>query len=263
MNAGKAESMSNDGTMHGDERLSFRNLDPRTKLAFLVFISGMVLCVGDVVSAAALFGGIVLIWWASGLPMTLLGRYLGMARGTAAFLVLVQAFLYPGHTRLIGPVTVEGITWGIVVAGRLATLLVVVPLVVETTPLDRLSLGLVRLGLPYRVAFIASTALNVIPAMRLDAETIVHAHMLRGSRAFERGPVSRLKAYPSLALPLVISALRRAQVMGVAMDSRAFGAGRRRTFLRDIRMSPVDWLWLGAMTAATILVWRFRAGAGV
>jgi energy-coupling factor transport system permease protein len=44
--------------------------------------------------------------------------------------------------------------------------------------------------------------------------------------------------------PLVISAMRRAQLMAVAMDSRAFGATRSRTYLEDIRMGPKDWAFL-------------------
>ena len=46
----------------------------------------------------------------------------------------------------------------------------------------------------------------------------------------------------------VIGAMRRAQLIAVAMDSRAFGASKSRTFIQDIQMQAADWLFVGATT---------------
>ena len=59
-------------------------------------------------------------------------------------------------------------------------------------------------------------------------------------------------AYPALVTPLVIGSMRRAQLMAVAMDSRAFGATKKRTYMEDITMDAVDWIFLAATIIFTI-----------
>jgi len=54
----------------------------------------------------------------------------------------------------------------------------------------------------------------------------------------------KLRAYPALVTPLVIGSMRRAQLMAVAMDSRAFGASKSRTYLEDITLHGRDWVFL-------------------
>ena len=41
-------------------------------------------------------------------------------------------------------------------------------------------------------------------------------------------------------MPLVIGAMRRAQMMGVAMATRAFGANKKRTCLSELHLQKSD-----------------------
>jgi energy-coupling factor transport system permease protein len=86
------------------------------------------------------------------------------------------------------------------------------------------------------------------------------AQRLRGAAAFEKGTVrQKLKAYRSLAIPLVLGAMRKAQYAGIAMDSRAFGAYRTRTWLTEIKMKREDFLAFAAsiVFSAVILTLNF------
>ena len=58
---------------------------------------------------------------------------------------------------------------------------------------------------------------------------------------FESGKLwAKVKAWITLVVPLVIGAMRRAQMMGVAMDTRAFGANKKRTCLSELHLQKSD-----------------------
>ena len=54
---------------------------------------------------------------------------------------------------------------------------------------------------------------------------------------------------------MIIGAMRRAQQMGVAMDTRAFGCSKKRTYIETISMRKSDWIYLvAAFVLGTALV---------
>lgn len=251
---------------------AFHRLDPRAKIIFMLLVTGVVFIVQNLWVAGALLLTLILIWSLAGLPMSML-KGLGKAMvGIIAFLFVVQALLYPGETALIQPiipsrvpliggagkVTLEGILFALLLSLRLLATVIVLPLVTITTPVHLFLLGLVRMGLPYRLAYTTTTALNLIPILQTEANVIADAQRLRAFQVFEKGSfLEKLRAYPALVTPLVIGAMRRAQLIAVAMDSRAFGATRDRTYIQDIRMRAGDWAFIGfsvlyAALAATL-----------
>jgi energy-coupling factor transport system permease protein len=119
------------------------------------------------------------------------------------------------------------------------------PLLLVTTTIEGLSLAMVKMGLSYKVAFTATTALNQLPILHSDIIAIMNAQRLRGFTAFDRGRLfQKMKAFPTLVVPLVMGAMRRATLMGVAMDSRAFGSDKRRSYIMTIKTRTGDWLFL-------------------
>jgi energy-coupling factor transport system permease protein len=116
---------------------------------------------------------------------------------------------------------------------RLFSLIIILPLLTSTTSPERLATGLSAMGFQYRTAFIITTALNLIPFFKEEAGIIMDAQKLRGMRP-------GLRAYASLAVPLVLGAMRKAQISSVAMDSRAFGVYKTRTWLDKPRMKGYD-----------------------
>jgi energy-coupling factor transport system permease protein len=101
------------------------------------------------------------------------------------------------------------------------------------------------MGLPYKLAYTLTTALNLVPILQTETGVIVDAQKLRAMQTFEKGKIGeKMRAYPALVTPLVIGSMRRAQLMAVAMDSRAFGASKSRTYLEDISLHFKDWAFL-------------------
>ena len=234
-------------------------LDPRSKIIFTLLITLLIFIIQDLLVAGAVLLILVLFWAVARLPFSAIAELGKAAIGVIGFLFVVQALLYPGETALIQPivprfipliggigrVTLEGILFALLLALRLLAMIIVLPLISMTTPIHVFTLGLVRLGLPYRLAYTMTTALNLIPILQAEANVIVDAQRLRAFQVFEKGRfLDKLKAYPSLVTPLIIGAMRRAQLAAVAMDSRAFGASENRTYIQDIRMRPRDWAFI-------------------
>jgi energy-coupling factor transport system permease protein len=219
----------------------------------------MIFTIQDVYLAAIVLLTVIALWCIARLPLHTMGGYFKMLGGIIVFLFVVQAILYPGEVILIEPIipsfvpligskgniTEEGVLFGFFITTRLLAIISILALVSMTTPIDRLTLGLVRLKLPYQFAYIITTALNLIPVLKAEAGAIMDAQRLRAFRTFEkRNPIAKMKAYPLLVTPLVIGAMRRAKLVAIAMESRGFGAKRERVYIEDIAMKPGDWVFI-------------------
>jgi energy-coupling factor transport system permease protein len=232
-------------------------LDPRAKLAIIACFSLIVFFLEDWTTVLSAFTLAILLWPLAGLRLAGLLPHAKPLRFLFVFLILAQAFFHPGKTSLWGsPLTLEGLLFGFTLCLRVLTLAFTLPLLLATSSVEEIVLALTRLGLPYRTAYTATTALNQLPVLRADMESITAAQRLRGSSAFIRGGFfRRLRAYPSLAVPLVMTSMRRAKLMGVAMDARAFGSSSKRTSIQTLRFTFVDGLAsLAALIVSCALV---------
>jgi energy-coupling factor transport system permease protein len=237
----------------------FHRLDPRSKILFMLLVSSLVFFIRSLWLAAAVLLALLFLWTLTRLPFSFLGQIGAAMAGIASIIFVAQALFYPGETILVRPIipefvpliggigriTLDGILFALLLTMRLLSMTVVLPLVTMTTPIHRFTLGLVRMGLPYRWAYTMTTALNLIPILQAEANAIAEAQRLRAFSVFEKGRLlEKLRAYPALATPLIIGAMRRAQLIAVAMDSRAFGATKDRTYIEDIHMRVRDWVFI-------------------
>ena len=135
---------------------------------------------------------------------------------------------------LLGPLTKglyvyqEGMLYGLRQGLRMAAMTALGMLVCWTTDTRLLLLGLVRLRLPYSLAFMAVTAMRFIPVLMQETLQVITASRLRGGGRF------RLQ----LLSPILANCLRRAGTLAVAVESRAFRAYDRRVYLEELRMAP-------------------------
>ena len=230
-------------------------LDPRAKIVFMIIVSTSIFMVQKIYIAAFILLVMVFLWILAKLPGSVLWGFMKILLPIIGFLFIVQAIFYPGTTPLIKPlipigkgigqVTLEGLLFAVLLALRLMAMIIMLPLVSFTTPVQIFALGMVKMGLPYKLAYTLTTALNLVPILQTETGVIVDAQKLRAMQTFEKGKIGeKMRAYPALVTPLVIGSMRRAQLMAVAMDSRAFGASKSRTYLEDISMHFKDWAFL-------------------
>ncbi|HHU33070.1 MAG TPA: energy-coupling factor transporter transmembrane protein EcfT [Clostridia bacterium] len=242
-------------------------LDPRSKLIALVLSTIVIFASTDFKIIGLIFCGSLLLWSLAKLPASILLSYMKFLGPLLILLILSQALFYPGNVYLVKPlipewvpilgglgkIDKEGVIFGFVLSFRLITLITLMPLVTFTTPVEKFTLGLIKLGLPYTIAYTATTALNMIPILQNELGVIMDAQKLRAFQTFEEGKlVDKVKAYPTLVIPLIVGSMRSAQQMGVAMDSKAFGTNKNRTFLDDITFQTRDWVFLSGILLLTV-----------
>jgi len=116
-----------------------------------------------------------------------------------------------------------------------------VPLCVFTTDPNNLAIGLVKLRLPYKLAFVVSSTLRFLPLVFGEIQAAIDTLRLRGHAPETMGILERVRTYSKIAVPVTLSALFRAQQIEVALQSRAFSGAHDRTYLHESKLEAPDW----------------------
>lgn len=128
---------------------------------------------------------------------------------------------------------------GIVSGLRLLAIGTVFFLFFQTTPPERLSNALLKMGLPYPFTFVLSASMQFVPVLIRRARNIRDAQRARGI-PMEGGPGTLLHL-PALAGPLLIQAFQFADQLAEAMEARGFGIAGRR-FRHEPHFRWMDWM---------------------
>lgn len=253
-------------------------IDPLSKLAWSFVVLIWLLAMRDPVPVLVLGLAVVAVGRIAGgipaLPLLLTTARLSIL---GLPIVLIQALLYPGETPIaagpFGPITREGISFGLAIALRIVGVVAASTVVFRTTDPRDLVVSLHRdLKVPYRFAYVIFAGLRFIPLMQYEAETIREAQMVRGvNLARSEGLVDRAVALVgaplrlrTLLVMLIANGLRHVHASTVALEARGFGLYAHRTFFHE---KPVDrrgpiWVlvWLAVMVAYLIIsgtsIWR-------
>src|SRR5919106_5122907 len=120
------------------------------------------------------------------------------------------------------------------------------PLAFAIAPGD-LGVALRRLGLGDKIAVMIDLTIRFIPTLASEFSETVDAQRVRGYDPTARrgGPITRLRRMAPIFVPVTIGSIAGAEDTIDAMDLRAFGVGRR-TWYRQLRLAPIDWLLIGA-----------------
>lgn len=161
----------------------------------------------------------------------------------------------------VGPLAVReaGIIFGLSTALRVLSIFALTLLFVLTTDSQDFVRALVQQWrLPYRLGYGALAAYRFVPRLGTELNVIRAAHKVRGisDRGGIRARYDQLRRY---AVPLLASAIRHAERVALAMDSRAFGAYDTRTYYRRLSFGFRDWLFVFAfwlVSFALVLVLR-------
>lgn len=244
--------------------------DPRSKLVAVLCLSGVVLYTHAWTTQWVLIGIVAAAVATARLPLRTL---LLSLRPFLWFLVIIAAVhalwsSTPGRplVNFFGlTVTDSGLAAGAFYALRLATLIVVAQLLMITTmPLDlmdgvnRLLQPLRRLRLPVgEVTMMMGLALRFIPTLFTEAERLRQAQLSRGAN-LEGGLWQRMRAIVPMVLPLFVSALRRADDLALAMESRCYAPGQPRSQYRELSFRSADHLLVLASLILVLVLLTLR-----
>ncbi len=238
-------------------------MDPRLKLLFLIafivaiFIAdtfyGMFLCLLVLIATVI----------AARVPI---GSVLRSVKGIIFILVLTSVlnlFFHGGENVLAewGVIVIyrEAVVYTVFLLLRLFLLVMASALLTLTTTPVRLTDGIESLLTPlkwikfpvHELALIMSIALRFIPTLIDETNRIIAAQKARGAD-FESGNIfKRIKAVVPILIPLLISAFRRAEELGDAMDARCYSGSKNRTKYKKLKFGWRD--LVGALVAAALI----------
>jgi energy-coupling factor transport system permease protein len=200
-----------------------------------------------------LFALLVVVAWSTGLGRDIL-RALRIPAVLVSSIIVVNALFFPAATdRLVsvGPfaVTREGLSFGLISAGRLIVAFLVLVAFLFTTLADDLLESLVARGASHRIAFVVLSAVQMVPRMQERAGSILDAQQARGlavSGSFRQ----RTRALVPLIAPVLLSSLIDVRERTFALEARGFGARPGRSAYRVVVDPPIDrWIRLAIVVA--------------
>ena len=243
--------------------------DPRGKIValFLYFLALFV--AKDIYAKVAVTILLLIGIHFSNIPVTLILKSL---RPILLFIILtglLNAFMIPGEILWqwgIFKITEEGIYQGIWMAWRLILLMLSASLLtLSTTPisftdgLESLMKPLNMVKVPvHELAMMISIALRFIPTLMEEGERIIQAQMARGMD-FKRGSFKdRIMNILPLLVPFFLSAMKRADELAEAMESRGYHGGSGRTRMRVLSFQVSDMLLVSFMGIFVVLLVIYR-----
>ena len=180
--------------------------------------------------------------------------------------ILTPIFTIPENWWLVGGIafTVEGFWYGINTIFKTLTIVLLVPLVIFTTDLDNIIVGMVRAKVPYKLAFIFSSTLRFFPLLFSEISIIIQAQRLRGLAMEKMNFIQRIKVYAKVCVPLILGAMVQSQQLEVVLQSKAFSGDPDRTYLHESIFNNIDYAILIFFTLFFIaaLVLYFGWGVG-
>ena len=184
-----------------------------------------------------------------------------------ASIVVVNALFFPEGRDVLfafGPVAVtrEGLTFGLVSAGRIGIIFLASLLFLFTTLADDLLEALVARGVSSRLAFVVLSAVQMVPRLQARAYAILDAQQARGL-PIAGSLRTRVRALVPLIGPILLGSLIDVRERTLALEARSFGARPRRTAYRIVADPPVDrWLRVGVIVGLVAVIAVAVGGVG-
>ena len=146
---------------------------------------------------------------------------------------------------LIGPYTVtkEQLFYELNVILKYFATIPMALLFILTTDPSEFAASLNKIGVSYKVAYTVSIALRYIPDVQRDYKDISFAQQARGIDLSSKEKLSkRIKNSAAILMPLIFSSLERIDKISLAMELRAFGNNKKRTWYNSRKFGKIDYI---------------------
>ncbi|MFR6245925.1 MAG: energy-coupling factor transporter transmembrane component T family protein [Romboutsia timonensis] len=148
---------------------------------------------------------------------------------------------------LIGPYTVtkEQLFYELNVILKYFATIPMALLFILTTDPSEFAASLNKIGVSYKVAYTVSIALRYIPDVQRDYKDISFAQQARGIDLSSKEKLSnRIKNSAAILMPLIFSSLERIDKISLAMELRAFGNNKKRTWYNSRKFGKIDYIFI-------------------
>lgn len=228
-------------------------LDPRTKVVgtVLYIIS---LFIGKSIAAYLLAGVFLAVMVKiSTVPFSYMVRGLKAVFTILIFSVVLNMFFIPGEVIVdfgFCDISREGLQTAVFMAIRLVFLILGSSLMTLTTTPNQLTDGMEKLLKPlkklkipvHEISMMMAIALRFIPILTEELDKIMKAQMARGAEFDQGNLIQKVKSVVPILVPLFVSAVRRANDLAMAMESRCYHGGEGRTKMKPLIYEQRDYI---------------------
>ena len=231
---------------------ALHRLDPRTKM-----VGTLVLMVTAFVRnslPALIFLGVVVIGISrlAKIPNNMLFRNIRPFAWLLALTLIFHALFTPGDTLWVVPgvgwdITSQGIMNGVLYVLRIAYMIMLSAVMLYCTAPLEVTDGIESLLKPLKrfqvptgeLALMISIALRFLPTLIDEADRVRKVQVSRGLD-LEGSLIKKIKGLVPLILPLIMSSLRKAEELAVAMEARGYRGGEGRTHYHELKYQTAD-----------------------
>jgi energy-coupling factor transport system permease protein len=222
-----------------DKDTFVHRLDPRTKIIVMILSFAIAIIVKSAIALAVL-GVLIFIYAQAGRTLSNLKRIKIVLLMVSLMSIVLWSLTGGGPTKIFGPITYEGLIKGVTSAIKISVMIISGMIFLSATKMEEISIGLVKMGLPYRAAFAFSTAIRLVPTIVATSYTITQAQKSRGLDLDSGTLLEKVKKYVPLLIPTFVSVIRGTNVFSMALESKGFGYSNNRTNFLEIKIKAGD-----------------------
>lgn len=158
--------------------------------------------------------------------------------------------------RIAGPytVTVEQLFYHLNITLKYFSIIPIALLFMVATNPSEFAASLNKIGVNYKIAYSVAIALRYIPDVQHEYRDISFAQQARGIDMSKKAKLfKRIKNSTSILMPLIFSSLERIETISSAMELRAFGNKKKRTWYSERQFKKIDYIAIGMLLLMFII----------
>ncbi|WP_121514590.1 MULTISPECIES: energy-coupling factor transporter transmembrane protein EcfT [unclassified Petrotoga] len=231
------------------------SLDPRGKLLGLFVLAGFAFSINSFYDVLIMSSYTLVLMLLSKLSLKYYMKSLKSIWFIVIFAFIIQLFTIGGNTLFsIGfiRITDTGLFNAAIITFRiLFAVLLSSVLTLTTSPTslahaleDVLRWFFVPKRFAHEISMVMTIAIRFIPVIANEADRIMKAQLSRGANFDDRKFSGRIRGAISIIIPLLVSALRRAEDLSIAMEARGYNGWEGRTRFKQFNWKIKDTVFL-------------------
>lgn len=243
-----------------------KRIDPRVKLLFIILLTTLAVLAKDVIYMSIILVVGIVINLCLKTDILYAIKRLRHFLSILIFIAIVQSLSIKGGRVLIpigntALLSTKGLQFSLEFLLRMS-IIVVSGLIATSTDGREMIDGLLKLHMPYELAFMTSISLRFIPVFSEEFKTRLNAISMRGIDIKKLSLPKKIRVYAYLISPTISGCIMRSEVLAKSMQVRGFRAHPKRTMLRELKMRILDYILvlISLLIAAVFLAGMYKHG---
>lgn len=220
-------------------------IDPRSRLIIVLCFSTLSVLALDIVYLAFVFFAVLLMDFILQIDLIAIIKRIKFLLSMIVFITILQSLTIRGGKAIISIGSLNLITLnGIIKGGEFALRMIIIifssAVVIKAEGREMID-GLIKMRVPYEIAFMTSVALRFLPYFKEEFSARLNAVRMRGINIKKLSLQKKLKVYSYIIFPTVSGSIIKSKELASAMEARAFRAYDKRTMLRALKFNFRDY----------------------